>query len=156
MTMKLYSQHEVSRITGILPNTIQGWAKDGLIGISFSPQISRGIPRTYIASDIVQLAIVKKLSNLGFRRRLLTQLAHFFEETAPGKLHMSFKKRYLNPDRINEKVVFMLEFRDDEWHITPHEKTSQSIPSILNTLGDSTMFLVININSVVDKLRERL
>jgi DNA-binding transcriptional MerR regulator len=154
--MKLYTQHEVANITDIPANTIQGWVKDGLIRLSFSPHVSRGIPRTYIASDIVELAIVKKLSDLGCCRRLIKKLAHFLQEIAPGRLEMSYKKKYLNPDRIDARVVFTLELRDDEWHIAPRDKTSQPAPNILDIMKSDTILVIININRIVEKLGDRL
>lgn len=152
--MRIYTQQEVSDITGIPHDTVQGWVKNGLLQLSLAQRVSRGLPRSYIAPDIVQLAIIKKLSNLAFSRRLIRQLADFLVE--PEKRIVPRKKTYLDPDRISDKELVTLQFRDDNWQIIVYDMVPKLTDTAPNILKDTTTLVVININKVVEEMRDRL
>lgn len=84
--METFNSKMVSRIVGVSLRQIQYWDERGFIRPSVKPAGGRGTKRLYSFSDLVQLKVIKDLTEYGLNlqkiRRCLDHLKRSFPETA--------------------------------------------------------------------------
>src|SRR3972149_5435440 len=85
--MENFNSKMVSRIVGVSLRQIQYWDERGFIRPSVKHAEGRGTKRLYSFSDLVQLKVVKDLTDYGLSlqkiRRCLHYLKRYFPETVP-------------------------------------------------------------------------
>lgn len=83
--MENFNSKMVSRIVGVSLRQIQYWDEQGFIQPSVKPAEGRGTKRLYSFSDLVQLKVVKDLTDYGLSlqkvRRCLSYLKRSFSDT---------------------------------------------------------------------------
>jgi DNA-binding transcriptional MerR regulator len=66
-----FTQKQVAEITKVKDGTIQAWARDGLIIPSIANTKGRGTSRLYSPADLINIAVIKILSEMSFNRDLI-------------------------------------------------------------------------------------
>jgi hypothetical protein len=80
----LYSQPDIERVTGLPGPTLEAWVQRQLINIA-EPHPGPGRPRLYSKRDVVKLAIMRRVANLGIGLQGARDMAEMIAETLRQK-----------------------------------------------------------------------
>ncbi len=151
--MKLYTQQQGSRITGISPNTIQGWARDGLVVPSIKQDVGRGRARMYTTADIIHIAIIGALTEKAFNRNLIRSLCDYLQGVENGVVR---KQGYFDLSKFAKNDLVTIELRDDEWGFNQESREMAPRVTRPKLYGHSRTFVGVNVSQIVKELRPRL
>lgn len=164
--MEPLTQKRVAEILDMNPNTIQGWARDGLVIPSIENPKGRGSTRQYSPSDLTLIKVLSELSQISCSRIIMKNLCDTLNDKwKPGvsfkklakakgappamKELANIKEDYLNPliERKGSPVIIRLS--NGTWELGYMSK-AQPIP------GNYTRTIIINLTKIMNEIRIKL
>lgn len=141
--MKVFDSKMVSRIVGVSLRQIQYWDERGFIRPSVKLAEGRGTKRLYSFSDLIQLRVVKDLTDHGLSLQKIRRCLHYLKRYSPEMVQPRDSLRYLTD---GEKLFLLTHDRN----------------KILNVMDRQFVFslgignLVRELNGEVRRVRSRL
>ena len=93
--METFNSKTVSRIVGVSLRQIQYWDEQGFIRPSVKLADGRGSKRLYSFSDLVQLKVVKDLTDYGLSLRKIRRCLSHLKRTSPAAVQPLHSLKYL-------------------------------------------------------------